>query len=187
MSSTDILEERVAELERKVYGTVNNPSIDDPLPENSVIDNLLNANTMISSALSSREKANNLVKRLSELNELLSTSFDEDLQTDVKWQIIETMEPEIRQNLELIAKATELLPVLEVDAIKNVPELTPKLEHLTLEYLNAYEESTAVNQTIKEVFSKYNAIIDTISKTLVALDSAITAAELSAIPKKQLD
>ncbi|XP_015109148.1 uncharacterized protein LOC107035988 [Diachasma alloeum] len=187
MPSIDVLEERVAELETKVYGNVNNPSIDDPLPENSIIDNLLNTNTMISSALSSREKANSLVKRLSELNELLNMSFEEDLQSDVKWEIIETMEPELRLNLEQIERVKELLPALEVNSIKNVPELTPKLEKLTFEYLKAYEESSAVNHTIREVFSKYNAIIDTVSKTLVGLESAITAAELSAMPKKQLD
>ncbi|XP_063991778.1 uncharacterized protein LOC135170158 [Diachasmimorpha longicaudata] len=187
MPSIDVLEDRVAELEKKVYGTVNNPSIDDPLPENSVIDNLLSASTKISTALSNREKANGFVKRLPELNELLNMSFEEDLQADIKWEIIAAMEPEFERNLELIERVQELLPGLEVDGIKNIPELTPKLEHLTLEYLKAHEETSAVNHTLQEVFSKYNAIIDTISKTLVGLESAITAAETAAKPKKQLD
>lgn len=187
MAAIELLEERIAELEKQIYGC-SIPSIDDPLAETAVVDSLLHVNTLISSALSGREKANALVKRLPQLNELLDTTYDDgDLQTEAKLEVLFAVEDELQKNLELLNKVKELMPALEIDKIKNVPELTPKLEHLTINYLKAYEESNEVNHTIHEVFSKYNNIIDIISKTLINLDATLTTVEIAAAPKKQLD
>ncbi|KAK0079469.1 hypothetical protein PV325_001221, partial [Microctonus aethiopoides] len=187
MVAIELLEERVTELEKRIYGS-SVPLIDDPLPQNSIVDNLLHINTLISSSLSGQEKACALVKRLPELNELLDLSYDDDeLYTEAKFEIIMAMQQELKKNLELLNKMNELMPVLEIDRIKNVPELTPKLEHLTVNYLQAYENSSEINRSMYEVFSKYNNIMDTISKLMLSLDATITAAEVAAAPKKQLD
>ncbi|CAD6210081.1 GSCOCG00010865001-RA-CDS [Cotesia congregata] len=187
MVAIGILEERITELENRIYGAAA-PAIDATLPETSIVDNILHANTLISSALSGRERTNALVKRLPQLNELLDTSYEnDDLNIEAKLEIIIAMESEIKKNLELFNKVQELMPALEINKIQNVPELTPKLEHLTVNYLNLYEESNQISQSIHKVFSKYNNIIDTISKSLISLDAAITAAEKAAAPKKRQD
>lgn len=189
MTSIKLLEDRVADLEEQILGvekivTFNNV----PVAKSSVIDNLLNANTLISSALSSREKANSLVKRLSELNTYLDPNFDDlDLQTEAKIELILALEPEVRENLQLLSKLKELMPVLEMEHICNVPELANKFNSLTLSYLKAYEDSEALNVEVRQVFSKYNAVITCISKSLITLDVAVIAAEIAAAPPKQAD
>ncbi|XP_034937213.1 uncharacterized protein [Chelonus insularis] len=187
MNAIETLEERISELEKRIHGAVT-PSIDDPLPETSVIDNILHVNTLISSALSGRERTSALVKRLPQLNELLDTSYDDnDLNTDAKLEVLLTVEDDVKKNFELFNKLQELMPCLEIDKIKNIPELSPKLEHLSAEYLKLYEDNGKHNEHIYQYFSKYNEIIDTITKTLISLDNAVTAAEIAAAPPKRLD
>ncbi|XP_015604910.1 uncharacterized protein LOC107272353 [Cephus cinctus] len=188
MTSIKLLEERVADLEKQIYGVGKCPSIDDPLPENSVVDSLLHANTLIASALSGREKANALVKRMPELNDYLDPKFENiDLQTEAKVELILTVEPQIREIIQMLEKMQELAPVLETELPHGVPELTGKLNTLTLSYLKVNEDSEALSAQTYEVFSKYNEIITSISKSLITLDAAVTAAEIAATPVKQLD
>uniref|UniRef100_A0A6V7LC00 Dynactin subunit 3 n=1 Tax=Bracon brevicornis TaxID=1563983 RepID=A0A6V7LC00_9HYME len=188
MASIDTLEDRLAELEGIVYGNSKKPSIDDPLPESSVIDTVINANTMISSALSSREKTNALVKRLPELNDYLEMKFEnEELQSGAKWEMIQIMDMDIREKLKSMEKMKELLPALDVDLLKSIPELSPKLEKLTIDYLNAYDEASADSVKLQQIFGKYNIIMDGITRAMINLYEAVGDAERAAAPKKPLD
>lgn len=188
MSAIDSLESRVAELEKQMYGSNSVPSIDDPLPENCMVDSLLHANTLIASALSGRDKTNALVKRLPELNEMLDPSYDGiDLHAEAKLELVMAMESDIREYARSVDRLDELKPVLELDRMKDVPDLMPKLNQLTLNYLACHKESEVLTKNIWNVFSEYNNIITSIAKTLISLDAAVTAAEIAAAPKKQLD
>ncbi|XP_031838674.1 dynactin subunit 3 [Nomia melanderi] len=188
MTTIELLENRIAELERNIYGLKElNGSNNMPL-ENPVIDSLLHANTLISSAMSGREKANMAIKRLPELNGYLDPVVETiDIPIEAKLQLLLTMEPEIKQNCDMLRQMQELMPVLETDRIKDVPELSIKLNKLNLSYLKIYEESQNLSSHINELFAKYNDVITTISKSLISIDVAITAAEIAAMPKKQLD
>ncbi|XP_020710728.1 dynactin subunit 3-like [Athalia rosae] len=188
MSSIELLEERVAALESQVFNAENQPKIDDPPPESSVVDNVLHAYTFISSAFSGREKANAVLKRIQELNSYLDPNFENtDLQIEAKVELIMTLEPELRENLQMLTKLEELLPILESDRYRNVPEATTKLNNLTLAYAKLHEESEELTSEIREVFAKYNSIINSISKSLIILDATVTAVENAAMPVKQID
>ena len=105
MSSVKLLEGRIANLEKQVYGLGNMMSIDDPAPSNAIVDRLTDVNLLISSALSGREKPNAIIKRLPELNSYLEpTSEDVDMPSSAKAQLLLTMELEIMENHKLLAK-----------------------------------------------------------------------------------
>ncbi|KZC13445.1 PREDICTED: uncharacterized protein LOC107191753 [Dufourea novaeangliae] len=188
MATIELLEDRIAELEKRICGLKNTNGSNNIPPENPVIDSLLHVNTLISSAMSGREKTSAAIKRLPELNSYLDPAVETiELPIEAKVQLLLTMEPEIRQNCDMLHQMQELLPVIETNRLRDVPELSSKLNDLNLSYLKIYEESQDLNSHINEVFSKYNEVINSISKSLIAIDTAVTAAETAAKPKKQVD
>lgn len=188
MSPIKLLEDRIAGLEKQVYGLSKVMSTDDPAPSNAIIDRLTDVNSLISSAISGRERPNVLIKRLPELNGYLEpTSEDVDMPATAKAQLLLTMEPEIMENHKLLIKMQELAPVLESERIKNTPELNNKFNKLSLSYLDAYDDFKELDAHVHDLLSKYNAVINSISESLIILDNAVTAAEIAAKPKKQAD
>lgn len=188
MSSIELLEERIAELEKQVFSAEKRQQIDDPLIENSIVDNVLHAQTLISSAYSGREKANFVFKRIAELDSYLDPNFENsDLQTFAKAELILSLEPEIRENAALLTKLEELLPILESERYKNVPEAMNKVNSLTLSYTKLNEDYEELTSEIREVFTKYNSVMESISMSLIGLDAVVTTAENAAMPVKRID
>ncbi|XP_076683320.1 dynactin subunit 3 [Andrena cerasifolii] len=188
MTTIELLEDRIADLEKQIYGLTKAKDADIAQLENPVVDSLLHVNTLISSAMSGREKAAAAIKRLPELNSYLDPVCESsDIPTEAKVQLLLVMTPEIKQNYEMLRQVQELAPALETDRLQDVPELTNKLNNLNLSYLKIYEESQDLNGRMNEIFSKYNEVITGISKSLITIDAAVTAAEVAALPKKQVD
>lgn len=188
MSSIELLEERIAELEKRVFNAGDIPSADDAGAENTVVDNLLHAHTLVSSAFSGREKGNAILKRLQELDSYMDPNFEnQDLQLEAKAELILTLEPELRENARLLAKLEELVPILESDRYRSVPEATGKLNNLTLSYSKLNDASEEITSEIRQVFDKYNSVLNSISRSLIILDANVTAAENAARPVKQID
>ncbi|NP_001177690.1 dynactin subunit 3 isoform X1 [Nasonia vitripennis] len=190
MSSSveEILENRINELEKKIYGLEKKPNTEGPMPENSIIESVAHANTLISSALSGREKINTLVKRWPELESYTESDFEPtDLQTEVKLEYILAVEPEIRENAQRLIQLKELLPVLESDRFKNLPELSEKLHDLSLMYVDLGEKAEQVNSETRSMINRYNDIIMNVSKTLIALETEVSELERKAEPKKVMD
>lgn len=188
MSSIKLLQDRIANLEKLVYGPSQANNVDDPAPPNAVLDRLLDVNSLFSSALSGREKPNAIIKRLPELNAYLDpVSEDVDMPTGAKAQLLLTMESEIMENHRLLTKMQELMPVLESERIKDVPEFNATFNKLSLSYLKAYEDYEGLSAHVHDLLSKYNAVVSSISESLIIMDAAITAAEVAAVPKKRME
>ncbi|XP_053974263.1 uncharacterized protein LOC128886182 [Hylaeus anthracinus] len=188
MATIELLEDRIANLEKCVHGLKKPNGIDNTPLENSVVDSLVHVNTLISSALSGREKANVVIERLPELNSYIDSVVEHSkLNTDAIGQLLLTLMPEIKQNCEMLHQIQELMPILETDHLRDVPELTNKLNNLNSSYLKIYGETQDLTSHMNKVFSKYNEVISSISKSLIIMDAAVTAAEIAAMPKKQVD
>lgn len=180
MVSVKLLEDRIVELEKQIYGLGKVLQLDDPQPETSISDNLLHANTLISSAVSGREKINEAIKRLPELNKHLDVTSEElDMPVDDKLHLLQLLEGEINENHERLNEIQELMPVLETDSLKDIPELSEKLNELFLKQLKIHEESETFTNNMYSFFCMYNDLIGNISKTLINLDREITLAEAS--------
>lgn len=187
-NSLQILEERVAALEKQIYGNVSKSEAEETFSETPVIENLLNVNTFISSALSGRESTNALINRLPELTNYLDPNFEDcGSQIDAKLEYILASESQIKENLRLLTEIEKLNPSLEIESMKEAPELAKKLNNLTLNYLPLNEQSKALNSEIYDLFDKYNSIINSISETLIQMESRVTMAEIAAMPIKQID
>ncbi|XP_058803135.1 uncharacterized protein LOC131671040 [Phymastichus coffea] len=182
-----VLEQRIAELEKKLFGLEEKVNMDS-VPESSVIDSLSHANTLISSALSGRDKINTLIQRLPEIESYIESDFEPtEVQTDVKLEYIEAMQAEIKENAIKLIKLKELAPVLESDSFKNLPELSEKLHNLSLKYIELGKRAEIVNSDTRNMISRYNDIITNISKTLIDMDAKVTALEKAVEPKKAID
>jgi hypothetical protein len=80
-----------------------------------------------------------------------------------------------------------LASVLDSEALKNVPNLTDRLERLTLFYLDKKQESAAITMNVMELLQQYNTIIMNITKAFIQMEDTVTKYELAAQPKKELD
>lgn len=188
MTTIELLEDRIAAMEKQIYGLMKIKDNNDTSSESAVIDNLLHVNTLISSATSGREKANAVIKRLAELNSYLDPMVETlEIPIEAKYQLLMAMAPEIKQNYGQLKLVQELMPVLETDPLRDVPDLTNKLNDVNLTYLKLYEAIQGLNEHINEVFSKYNEVVTSISRSLIAIHAVVTEAEIAAMPKKQLD
>ncbi|CAK9807236.1 Dynactin subunit 3 [Anthophora plagiata] len=188
MATIELLEDRIAELEKKIYGLMKTTETNDTSLENSVLHDVLDVNTLISSTMSGRENTNLITKRLPELNSYLDPLIESsEISIEAKFQFLATMTPEIKQNYEMLKQIQEIMPVLESDHLKDVPELMNKLNALNLSYLKLYEDIQGLNSHINEVFSKYNEVITSISKSLITVDHIVTKAEIAAKPKEEVD
>lgn len=181
MTTIELLEDRITELEKQIHGLGKTEKTDDINPENSIVDNILHINTLISTSVSGRIEANAVIKRLLELNEYMDPVFESTkIPIDAKILFLLAMEPKIRENQKLLAQLEELKPVLDTEHIKNVPELTNALNKLTLSHIEICKTAKQLNTDLKEVVSKYSTVMTNLSKTFIALDTAVTAAEIAA-------
>lgn len=188
LSVEELLEKRIHELEKKIYGLEKRPNTESPMPENNVIESIAHANTLISSALSGREKINTLIQRLPELESYTESDFEPtELQSEVKLEYILAVEPEIRENVQRLLQLKELLPVLESDRFQNLPEMSEKLHDLSVKYVDLGEQAEQVNSETRSMITRYNDIIMNVSKTLIALDAEVSELERKAEPKKVVD
>jgi len=187
-TSEEILEARIAELEKKIFGFQGRLKGGNAVPETNVLDNIDHVNTLITSALSGRERLNTLIQRIPELEEMAKTDFEPvDQQLDMKLEYILAMEPEIRENAERLKKLQELLPILDSNRFNNLPEMTEKLSKLSLDYMELGDETGKIDQEAKDIVSRYNEIITNISKTLIYLNNEVSELEKEAEPKKVVD
>ncbi|KAG7200220.1 hypothetical protein KM043_017698 [Ampulex compressa] len=190
MSTTTIesLENWISDLEKRVYGCQKISANQHIIKENPLIDCIVDAISSISCALLGRENVNAMGKRLSELDNYLESIYENSvLPTNAQVQLLLAMKPEIMENYMLLCKVQELQSVLETERLQIIPELMNALNDMNSEYLKVYRASEYLFTNIKDLLSKYNSIITTISKALIKLEATVTAAEIAAMPKKQID
>ncbi|KOC69874.1 Dynactin subunit 3 [Habropoda laboriosa] len=188
MATIELLADRITDLEKRIHGLMKTTETNDTSLENSVIHNLLDVNTLISSAMSGRENINLITKRLPELNSYLDPLVESsEIPVEAKFQFLSAMTREIKQNYEMLKEIQELMSILESDHLKDVPELTNKLNDLNLTYLKLYEAVQGFNSRVNEFFSKYNEVITSISKSLITVDRIVTIAEIEAKPMEERD
>lgn len=180
-SEIDLIEARIADLEKRVIGDLQTTENLSP-----VIDSLVTTNALIGSALTGRESTFNFMRRLGELDKLLDPAA-EDAAFDMRAKLeqVLVMEPELRQNLKSLRDVEELQPVLDSEHIKYVPSLSERLEKLTLFYLDKKQDADIVSGKVMSLLQQYNSIIMNITKAFVQFEETLTQYEIAAQPKKE--
>ncbi|KAL0281662.1 UNVERIFIED_CONTAM: hypothetical protein PYX00_002581 [Menopon gallinae] len=173
----DLIESKIRELELKVYGEKFQSS--DHF--NPVVDSLLHANTVMTTALSGMERFTSLHKRLAELNNYLEMNPIQDDPADLitKLNIILSVEDEYKNSAELMEKFSGLKDVLDDDRIKNVELLKADLNNVIAHHLSKREQLQDINNEVGQVLTNFNEVCLEISKSLFLLNEAITKLEES--------
>lgn len=177
LEGLDIIESKIRELELKVYGENWQPS--DHF--NPIMDSLLKANTIMTTALSGMDKFTTLYRRLTELNGYLEMNLtsDDPVELVTKLNIILSMEDEFRNSVELMEKFSTLRDVLDDDRIKNIESLKADLNNVMAHHLSKREHLNDINNEVEQVLKNFNEICLEISKSLFLLNEVITKLEKS--------
>ncbi|XP_023230866.1 uncharacterized protein LOC111630936 [Centruroides sculpturatus] len=111
----ELLENRVSELERTVYGDEKPTK-----PTSQCMDMLLSVNTQLQSLIASREKIFAVFAKIEEIEKCLDPDYADELAlTDsAKLELILSEEDKIRQTAECLQKVNDLKFVLDSQHIK---------------------------------------------------------------------
>jgi len=183
LKEIDLMESRIVELEKRVFGNIQ--SMEDYIP---VTDSLISTNALINASLVGRDSIATFMQRLAELDKLLDpTVEDRMMNSSAKMEEVVVMEPLLHQNVQALKQIQSLASVLDSEALKNVPNLTDRLERLTLFYLDKKQETAAITMNVMELLQQYNTIIMKITKAFIQMEDTVTKWELAAQPKKELE
>ncbi|PSN29176.1 Dynactin subunit 3 [Blattella germanica] len=177
----DLIEARIASLEKHIIGNLQSTENYSP-----VIDSLITTNALIGTALSGREPAAMFMRRLDELDKLLDPARDDEtVDARAKLEEVLVLEPQLQQNLKSLKEVQDLLPVLDSEHIKYVPNLSDRLEKLTLFHLDKKQEADNVTTEVTGLIKQYNTIIMNVTKSFVQFEENLTQYEIASQPKKE--
>lgn len=182
MDAVDLLEQRVAALERLIL-----PETAAAVEPQNVVDSLLQVKSMIATALSCRDIVTTFLKSLNVLNEYLDPSYlEKDMDMDIKRQYI--LETHLR--FKEYAEAME-----EFDKLKDIPatknldkslELVSKLDTVTVDNVNMHLESVDVTSKVLDSFVQINNITKSLKVLFAQLHVNLESVEASIKSKKTL-
>ncbi|XP_022192503.2 uncharacterized protein LOC120348908 [Nilaparvata lugens] len=180
-----LLESRVDALEKKVFG---NESVDNFDTSNSVVDLLLKNQTLISTAVSSREKINTFVKRIDFLEQILDPTYEDSLvDRNAKVEVVLMMVNEFQETIERLKMLQDMIDVLESEKIRSVPQVRSRLDRLQTLVVDLAEKTQETNEKIKELAVCYAQIMNSFTKAFCQIDSALKQMEIEANPRKVYD
>ncbi|XP_075235762.1 dynactin 3, p24 subunit [Lycorma delicatula] len=181
----DIIEARVKKLEMKVFGeNVNNFDVSTI----SVVDMLSKSQTLITTAISSQEKINKIVKRLDQLELVLDPAYEDTLvDNTAKIEMILLMENEVCETLKQLKSLKEMNNILESEQIRNIPKVEDRLSDLVKLLLQNKEKTEKVTKNVNNLLKHYNDVINNFTKTFAQLNEIITELEIEAQPKKVVE
>lgn len=180
----DCLEKRIISLEQNIYGQ----NMDFSDIKSPIIDSLIQSNMITSSALSGRDKLGSIVKRLDLLEKVLDPLYEDCIIDSVaKIEYILSMEDELQKVVQSLNRVSELVPILENDQLKNIPNLTKQISHLTMLTLETKKSQDSVSENINELISKYTDILNGLTTLFATLETAVTEFEIQAQPKKVVE
>ncbi|XP_067122481.1 dynactin subunit 3 [Centruroides vittatus] len=172
----ELMENRVSELERTVYGDEKPTK-----PTSQCMDTLLSVNTQLQSLIASREKIFGVFAKIEEIEKCLDPDYADELAlTDsAKLELILSEEDKICQTAECLQKVNDLKFVLDSQHIKAVPSFSPKLCELANTQLNQQEECNKFSEKVEHLFNAYNKIIRILSQQFILWDEIVTKVELA--------
>ncbi|RZF36600.1 hypothetical protein LSTR_LSTR007303 [Laodelphax striatellus] len=178
-----LLEARVDALERKLFG---HESLDNFDTSDSVVDLLLKSQTLISTAVSSREKINAFVKRIDFLEQILDPTYEDSLvDRNARVEVVLMMENEFRETAERLKMLQDMIDVLESEKIRSVPQ--NRLDKLQTSVADLAEKTQETNNKIKELAVCYAQIMNSFTKAFCQMDNALKQLEIEANPRKVYD
>jgi len=190
MSDLDLLERRLGDLEARVFGGGGGREAGfRPQREGGVIDAASGASDAIKSATKGHARIRDTYANLGELKALLDSGVadkklqTEDLQLGVNLLLAD--EPRIRQISEQLDQIQSLNETaLDSKAIRNVPELTERLNKLVEVTVDQQGDAQSVTRETEALLLRYNEVVNSLTRQFVSWDVIVTKLEIAAQTKE---
>ena len=184
MEALDSIEKRIDQLTR-ILGEM--PSEETGSKE-TLSDSLLSANTLLSSAMSGREKIAEVVNRSAELEHYLDPSFlDEKQEIKAKEVYVNTVAPELAENFETLEDIKNLEPTLGAEYFRSIPDVTDKLKEMNESTGELSQKNDLLEESLTLAMQRYDEIQSSIKDSLKAMNERIDQIENRLKNKKKPD
>lgn len=158
------------------------------LKEDNVIDSIISADTLISSAIRGHEKMNEVVKRSGEVEKFLDPSFVvENQQINMKEIYINTMVNELAQSFELLDKIKQLQPTLGAEYFGGIPDVTEKLKVMLQSAKEQKERNEITEETLITSIQRYSELQEEIHRKLKEMSDELDRFEEEQERRKKAD
>lgn len=181
----DIIEDRIKKLEVKMFGESGNNFDTSTI---DIVDMLTKSQTLITTAISSQDKINKMVRRIDQLELVLDPAYEDTLvDNTAKIEMILLMENELYETLKQLNSLKEMNVLLESEQIRNIPKVEDRLNILLKLLLENKEKTEKVSNDVNNLLKQYNDIINSFTKTFAQLNEIITKLEIESQPKKVIE
>lgn len=156
MEALDSLEKRIDTLNRLLGAETGEV---ESTPNENLLDSLLSANTLITSATSGREKISEMMKRTGELETYLDPEFLNDQQSlKTKEVYVNTVANELASSFETLQKIKSLEPTLGAEYFRNIPDVTEQVKEMNENLSTCQQQNDLVEESLMQAMRKYSEI-----------------------------
>ncbi|XP_049887895.1 uncharacterized protein LOC126382160 [Pectinophora gossypiella] len=193
MDAITILQNRIEQLEAKLglaAGGASSPLV-DPMTQHhqqgdSVTTNLLNTAQAMNNATAGLEKLPQAMNMASELNNYTDPNFVENMQqNEMHMQEVAAAEPAIRHHCHCMHRCQQGAPVLESEAIQQVPQMQAAVNNLHAAAAEVKMEADAVSQGVQELAETCGQAASNASEQLANVAQKVENAEEKMFPKRR--
>ncbi|XP_045471933.1 uncharacterized protein LOC123678770 [Harmonia axyridis] len=159
MPDLDILERRIAELERKILGNdVNAKNINT-----TVTDSLLQAQTMITSALSCRDAITTLMDSMTKLDEFLDPLYvAQMIDVECKMTYILEIHENLKKDYEMLKAFEKLQGSIDSENINKLIDNEERIQLASLKSSEVDELGKTTTQNVIKILVGYNNMMKNI-------------------------
>lgn len=184
MDALDLIEKRIDTLSR-VLGPI--PSGEIKGSEN-LVDSLLSANTLLSSALAGRDNINKVLERTDELEHYLDPNYLEDVQqAKTKEVYVNAVAPELATTFQQLTEIKSLEKTLGAEYFRNIPDKSDKLKELLDTNLEYKQQTELMEESIILAMKRYGELQNRLVESLATLNKRLDTLEERVEKKKQVD
>lgn len=180
----DLLEKRLAALEVQVLPEKEAYLLFIP----GVVDLLIEAQTMIKTALSCRDVMSSIVEKLPLINAFLDPMHCEnELELQTRRQYILEMTPELMQSASLLTRLEMVKCFTDSKSITRIADLSEKLESVAVSSFTHYTGHKLLTEDVVNYVQMYNEVIKTIKELFAQFEFNLTEIEKALAPKPPVD
>ncbi|KAL3282209.1 hypothetical protein HHI36_005403 [Cryptolaemus montrouzieri] len=174
-----ILESRINVLENQIIG--NCTEVEDVM---TVTEALLQAQTMISSALSCRDSITSVLDSMVIINEYLDPMYPEEMvDVDCKTTYLLEAYDALKYSYGVLGKSFKgFEKMLDSENIKKLVENGDRIETASAENIEIYEMSKAITQNVFKLLISYNDLMETIKMLFRQMNMLLSNMEIDEQP-----
>lgn len=189
--SLDVLNKRIDRLNTilgPIPGDATNANASAVQGGENLVDALISANTLLSSAISGRGNISAVVERTAELENYLDPSYlDERQDSKAKEVYVNTIATDLASSFEILDRIKQLEPTLGAEYFRNIPDVTDKMRHMNNAASEQMQENDLIEQSLILAMQRYSDIQAGIKDSLAAMNERIDAIEDRLKPKRKPD